>query len=159
MLRQFFGLLLGLLSSQALANFSVDGELELLFANGQEQQQVFTLQLVREQGSYIFTAGKQQTRLNAPLQKYSIAMILQNEQDVWVTDFANQPLHGFNFEIAGHSIKLSRELTARVAPGRYVLRFNGEAFYFSRGPGQINFLFNEDGIKEIEVKGMFKPRR
>lgn len=159
MLRLVFGFLICLVSNQALANFSITGKLELKFADGQQQQQNYPLQLMREQGSYIFQAGQQQTRLNTPLQRYTIAVILQNEQDVWVTEFANQPLHGFTFDIAGHTLSLSKDPTAKTAPGQFVLRFNDEMFYFSRGPGQINFTFDDQGVAEIQIKGMFKPRR
>ena len=154
-----FLVLLLLTSTKVFADFSVEGKLALQFADGQQQQQIFPMQLIREQGSYIFSVGSQQTRLNAPLQKYSLALILQNDQDVWVTDFANQPLNGFTLQIAEYEITLRRDPQARAARGRYVVQLNDEIFYFSRGPGQINFVFNEQGIAEVQVKGMFKPRR
>lgn len=153
-----FLVLLLLMSTKVFADFSVEGKLALQFADGQ-QQQAFPMQLIREQGSYIFSVGSQQTRLNAPLQKYSLALILQNDQDVWVTDFANQPLNGFTLQIAEYEITLRRDPQARAARGRYVVQLNDEIFYFSRGPGQINFVFNQQGIAEVQVKGMFKPRR
>jgi hypothetical protein len=153
------GLLLLLISSKVCADFSIEGKLALQFSDGRQQQQVFPIQLIREQGNYLFSAGSQQTRLNAPLQKYSLALILQNDQNVWVTDFANQPLTGFLLEIAGYEIALRRDPQARTARGNYQVQFNDEIFYFSSSPGQINFLFNEQGIAEIQVKGMFKPRR
>ncbi|OYW95149.1 MAG: hypothetical protein B7Z18_03925, partial [Alishewanella sp. 32-51-5] len=101
-----FLVLLLLMSTKVFADFSVEGKLALQFADGQQQQQAFPMQLIREQGSYIFSVGSQQTRLNAPLQKYSLALILQNDQDVWVTDFANQPLNGFTLQIAEYEITL-----------------------------------------------------
>lgn len=146
-------------STGSLANFKLEGTLKLHFQNGQQLTQSFPITLTREEGAYQFTAGSLRTRISSPPKKYSLSLILQNNQDVYVTDFSQSPLQGFQLDIAGQQITLSRETQARAAPGRYVVKLNDEIFYFSRGPGQVNFLFNDQGIAEVRIQGMFKPRR
>lgn len=159
MLRLFLLIPLLVFSSSLLANFKLEGTLQLHLQNGQQLTQRFPVELTREEGAYQFTAGALRSRLVSPPQKYSLSLILQNNQDVYVTDFSQSPLQGFQLDIAGQRITLSREVQARAAPGRYVVRLNDEIFYFSRGPGQVNFIFNSEGIAEIRIQGMFKPRR
>ncbi|WP_237709368.1 hypothetical protein [Alishewanella jeotgali] len=146
-------------SLAAKADFKLDGQLSLHLSNGEREQKAFPLSLIREQGAYLFSVGELTTRLPSPLQKYSLALVLQHEQEVWVTDFSPQPLQGFNLQLPGYEISLYRDPQARTARGRFVLQMNEELYYFSRGPGQINFLFNDQGISEVRVQGMFKPRR
>ncbi len=146
-------------SSMALANFKYHGELQLQLQSGEQRQQVFTLQLAREDGAYLFTVGKQQVSLPQPPQKYSLSVVLNKDNTVWVTDFVDEPLAGFSLRLGDYQVALSQNPDARSAPGRYVLTFGEEFYYFSRGPAQINFNFDAHGIAEVEVRGMFKPRR
>lgn len=160
MLGRVLGLLMLFFSGQVFADFSIEGKLALQFADGQQQQLLFPIQLFHERGNLVFSVGSQQTQLNAPLQKYSLAVILQeNDHEVLVSDFASKPLHSFKLEIAGHAVELHRDASALEARGRYVLKLNDEKFYFSRGPGQINFIFNDQGITELQVKGMARASR
>lgn len=159
MMRLLLGMMLLVLSPAGFASFQLEGKLQLHYQNGKKVTQTFPIKLTREEGAYQFHAGILKTRLNSPPQKYSLSLILQNNEDIYVTDFTNEPLQAFQLDIAGYSISLSRELHARAAPGRYVVKMNDEIFYFSRGPGQVNFLFNSDGISEVKIQGMFKPRR
>jgi hypothetical protein len=159
MVRALLALTMILLSFGAAADFMIEGKLKLEQADGQKIQKTFPLTLFREEGHYLFSIGEQQTRLPAPPQKYSLYVILQNDEDIFVTDFSQQPLRAFTLDIAEHRLEVSRDPLARTARGRYVLKLDGETFYFSRGPGQINFIFDQHGIKDVTVQGMFKPRR
>ncbi|MCT8126722.1 hypothetical protein H1D31_11935 [Alishewanella sp. BS5-314] len=159
MIRVLLALIAILLSFSAAADFLVEGKLKLEQADGQKIQKTFPLTLFREEGSYLFSIGEQQTRLPAPPQKYSLYIILQNDEDLFITDFSQLPLRAFILEIAERRLEVSRDPLARTARGRYVLKLDGEIFYFSRGPGQINFIFDQNGVKDVTVQGMFKPRR
>ncbi|MCC5450939.1 hypothetical protein LMJ53_04200 [Rheinheimera sp. UJ51] len=141
------------------ADFKYHGQLQLQTASGEQRQQIFTLQLKREAGAYEFTVGQQQSRFAMPPQSYSLALILQDDSEVWVTDFINQPLHGFTLQLGQYLIKLSKDDNARSARGRFVLEINDESYYFSKGPAQINFNLSDNGINELQVRGMFKPKR
>lgn len=92
-------------------------------------------------------------------QKYSLSLILQDDKYVWVSDFINEPLLGFELQIEQYHLRLFQDPEADKAKGNFVLQLNDERFMFSRGPGQVNFMFTEEGIKDVRVEGMFKPRR
>lgn len=159
MVKALLALMAIVLSFSAVADFLIEGQLKLEQSDGQKLQQKFPLALFREEGSYQFSIGEQQTRLPAPPQKYSLYIVLQNDEDLFITDFSQQALKAFTLDIAERRLEVSRDPLARTARGRYVLKLDGEIFYFGRGPGQINFIFDENGIKDVTVQGMFKPRR
>ena len=141
------------------AQFDISGAAELTFENGQQQQLSYRFRYFRQEGHYHFVAGEQQLTVPSLPQKYSLALILQDNKDVWIPDFSKVPIHSFSFSIAGNDIKLMRDPAATEAPGSFTLQLNDEIYYFNRGPGQINFYFTEDGIKEVKIEGMFKPRK
>lgn len=148
-----------LMSFSSHATFNYEGEVKLHFTNGEQRTEKFSLTLTREAGSYLFNVGSQSARLPAPPQKYSLSLILQQDREVWVTDFADQPLKAFNLSIADYKIVLEHDPQAPTARGKFFLQFGDEIYYFGRGPAQINFKLKPEGIVDVEIRGMFKPRR
>lgn len=152
-------LVLLLFSCIVKADFNHTGDLQLHLLNGDQRSQAFVMSLTTEAGAYLFQVGTQSARLPSPPQKYSLSLVLQQDREVWVTDFANQALQAFTLTIANYQFSLKQDPIATNARGRFVLQIGEESYYFGRGPAQINFLLNENGITEIEIRGMFKPRR
>lgn len=147
-----------LFSTKAFAQFDINGEGTVYLVNGRSQQFDFGFNYFRQEGSYRFIAGRYNLVVQSVPLKFSLALILQDENQVWVPDFINEPLRGFELEIDEYTLKLYQQENDE---GKTVFAFslNGEVFFFDRGPGQVNFLFNEDGIREVRVEGMFKPRK
>lgn len=141
------------------ATFNYEGELKLHLTTGEQRTQKFPLALIREAGGYLFYVGAQSARVPAPPQKYALSLILQHDRDVWVTDFTDQPLQAFTLSIADYEIRLKQDPQATAARGRFILEFDNETYFFGRGPAQINFKLEPSGIVDIEIRGMFKPRR
>ncbi len=152
-------LVLLLLSFNSYATFHYEGKVTLHFLSGEQRTDKFLLSLTRESGSYIFQVGSQSARLPSPPQKYALSVVLQQEREVWISDFAKQPLQAFTLEIAEHKIELKRAPQATTARGGFVIQYGNEEFFFGRGPAQINFNLKQSGIVDIEIRGMFKPRR
>lgn len=84
--------------------------------------------------------------------------MLHNNEAVWVTDFADAPLLGFEFKIAGHQLKLYQEDGLRM-PGSFVIEIDGVRHHFSRNIGQIDFTFDDTGITGVEPKSLLRPRQ
>ncbi|HEX5793858.1 MAG TPA: hypothetical protein VFY01_11320 [Rheinheimera sp.] len=141
------------------AQFDISGEGKVYLVKGTTQEFDFGFSYFRQEGSYRFIVGRHSLTVHTVPQKYSLALILQDDEQVWVPDFVNEPLTGFELQIEQYHIKLYQDPAANNAKGNFVVQLNDEQFYFSRGPGQINFLFTEQGIKDVRVEGMFKPRR
>jgi hypothetical protein len=150
--------LLLLFSGFSNAQFDISGEGKVYLLKGSTQQFDFGFSYFRQEGSYRFIVGRHSLTVSSVPKKYSLSMILQNDNQVWVPDFINEPLNGFELELDGYQLKLFRDPDSD-AKGQFVFKLNSETFYFERGPGQVNFLFTEDGIKDVRVEGMFKPRK
>ncbi|MGP9802280.1 hypothetical protein [Rheinheimera sp. NSM] len=141
------------------AQFDIAGEGKVQLTKGGEQEFDFGFSYFRQDGSYRFIVGRHSLSVHTVPQKYSLALILQNDQQVWVPDFINEPLSGFELQIEGYKLKLYQQPGVDDQPGKFILQFNDESYQFSRGPGQVNFYFTEQGIKDVRVEGMFKPKR
>lgn len=145
-----------LVSPLSFAQFDIFGEGKVYLVNGQNQPFDFGFSYFRQDGKYRFIVGRHSLTVPSVPQKYSLALILQDDKQVWVSDFINEPLTGFELELDGNELVLYQDPAADKAKGNFVLKLNGDRFYFNRGPAQVSFLFNEDGIKEIKVEGMLK---
>ncbi len=140
------------------AQFDIAGEGKVYLLNGSEQTFNFGFSFFRQDGTYRFIAGRYHLDVHTVPQKYSLTLILQDDKQVWVPDLINTPLLGFELQLEGYHLRLFQDPQAS-ARGDFVFQLNDERFQFSSGPGQVNFLFTEAGIKEVRVKGMFKPKR
>ena len=147
------------LPTASYAQFDIAGKGKVFLNTDKSQDFEFGFRYFRQEGSYRFIVGRHNLTVNSVPRKYSLALILQDDESVWVPDIANEPIRGFELQIGDYSIKLQQDSEADNAKGNFVLHLNDEQFHFSRGPGQINFRFTEDGIKDVRVEGMFKPRR
>lgn len=141
------------------AQFELDGEGKVTLTDNSSQLFDFGFSYFRQDGTYRFTVGRQSLNVPSVPKKYSVAVILQDNSQVWVPDFINQPISSFELQLEQYSIKLFADPLAVNAPGNFVLQLNDETYYFNRGPGQINFYFTETGIRDVRVEGMFKPRK
>lgn len=148
-----------LISPLSVAQFDISGEGTVFLSNGKSQPFDFGFSYFRQDGQYRFIVGRYSLMVPSVPQKYSLALILQDDKQVWASDFINEPINGFTLELDGHELALYQDTTAIKAKGHFVLELNGERFYFDRGPAQVNFLFTEQGIKEVRVEGMFKPAK
>ncbi|MDX1392499.1 MAG: hypothetical protein R3241_08965 [Rheinheimera sp.] len=148
-----------LFGSAANAQFDISGAGKVHLVNGGSQEFDFGFNYFRQEGSYRFIVGRYSLTVSSVPKKYSLALILQNDKQVWVPDFINEPLAGFELQIENYSLKLYQSPDAVKAKGNFVFQLNDEQYYFDKGPGQVNFLFTEEGIKDVRVEGMFKPRK
>jgi hypothetical protein len=151
-------LLLLVIAPPVTAQFDLDGTGSVILSNGRTESFDFGFSYFRQDGDYRFIVGRQSIIVPSVPKKYSLVVILQDEEYVWVPDFINQAISGFDFNLEQHKIQLFKDEKSQ-ARGKYILLVNNEKYQFSTGPGQINFHFTEQGIKEITVEGMYKPRR
>ncbi|KKO44168.1 hypothetical protein WG68_17070 [Arsukibacterium ikkense] len=145
-----------LFSLPALAQFQLMGKGSYTLQDGKTIPLQYGFSYIRKDGEFYFSAGKQSLTVSSLPQKYSLTLILQNENEVWVPDFVNAPLAGFEFEIADFDLKLTQDPDLKDGRGNYILYYDGGRYRFSRGPGQVNFVFNDEGIARVEIKGMLK---
>jgi hypothetical protein len=145
-----------LLSLPAYAQFQLSGSGSYTLRDGKTVPFQYDFGYTRKEGQFHFSAGKQSLIVSNLPQKYSLALILQNEDEVWVPDFVNAPLSSFEYEIGDFELKLTQEPELKDGRGNFILHYDGGRYRFNRGPGQVNFIFNDEGIERVEIKGMFK---
>ncbi|MCC5826635.1 hypothetical protein [Alkalimonas sp.] len=152
-------ILFGLIFSfPAQAYFEVQGSGVVQLKDGTSRLVEFGFTFTRIDGRNTFIAGPHKLAVQQVPQKYSLSLVLHNSDYVWVADFANAPLIGFDFKIAGHHIKLYKEEGLRM-PGSFVIEIDGIRHHFSRNIGQIDFTFDQSGIKGLEPKSFLRPRQ
>jgi hypothetical protein len=145
-----------LFSLPAFSQFQLMGNGSYTLQDGKTVPLQYGFSYIRKEGDFHFSAGKQSLKVSSLPQKYSLAMILQNDDEVWVPDFVNSPIVSFDYEVGSFILKLTQEPELKDGRGNFILHYDGGRYRFDRGPGQINFVFNDEGIARLEVKGMFK---
>ena len=140
------------------AYFEVQGSGVVQLKDGSSRLVEFGFTFTRIDGRNTFIAGPHALAVQQVPQKYSLSLVLHNSDYVWVADFADAPLVGFDFKIAGHHVKLYKEEGLRM-PGSFVIEIDGIRHHFSRNIGQIDFVFDQAGIKSVEPKHFLRPRQ
>ncbi len=109
----------------------------------------------------VFQAGIQEVEVAELPDKYTLALVLHQDEQIWVTDWINQPLQGFEWTLGKHSFKLNknRSKIPGQSRGGYVLMFDKTPYFFHKNMAQIKFHFHKEGVSEVRIEGMFTPGR
>lgn len=149
-----------LLSPHALADFEYSGQGQFLDETGQTQNFQFGFSFLQHEGEYKFKAGRLSMAVDEVPKRYTLELVLNDQQQIWVSDFSKKPLSGFNWQIGQHQLQLTKESATSPQAGRYKLTVDKTEYFFtSKNRGQIHFKFNDKGIVEIEVDSMITQKR
>lgn len=153
-----FIMVLGLLfSCFANAEYAVEAKGKLLFPTGTQTDLDFGFSLKKSGYDYMFKAGQQEMAVAQPPEKYSIWISLGKEGTVYVQEFASNYIQEFEWQPGEHNIALKKKiLKPKRAPGDYVLTIDDIDYFFLGKQGQIDILFDSDGISAIEASGFVK---
>jgi hypothetical protein len=156
-----FSATLMLFSSAVSADFNFTGQAKLHAVDGQASTIPFGFSFLKAAEGYIFSLGEHQMEVEEVPKRFTLALVLNEQNQVWVTDFSKSPLHGFDWNIAPHSIQLVKQHDlVPKRPGDYTLLINGTRYHFTeKKRGLIHFNFNEKGIDTITVEAMVMPKR
>lgn len=146
----------------AWAYFTVPGQGQMMLLDGTEQPLQFGFAFAQKNGAHIFQAGIQEVEVAELPEKYTLALVLHQDEQIWVTDWINKPLQGFDWSLGTHHFKLSKNTDPKYADkarGGYVLMYNDTPYFFHKNMAQIKFHFNKDGVSEVRIEGMFTPGR
>ncbi|RVT45836.1 hypothetical protein EMM73_11515 [Rheinheimera sediminis] len=162
MVKSSLMLLLLLCAPTAWAYFTVPGQGQLTFLDGSKQSLQFGFAYKQQNGTEVFQAGIQTLEVAELPSKYTLALVLHKDEQIWVTDWSDKPLQAFEWILGQYSFKLSKNSDAKYrdkARAGYVLMFNNTPYFFHKNMAQIKFHFNKDGISEVRIEGMFTPGR
>lgn len=144
------------------AYFDVPGQGQLTLLDGTKQSLQFGFSFKQQNGTEVFKAGIQEVEVAELPSKYTLALVLHQDEQIWVTDWSNKPLQGFEWSLGKHSFKLGKNTNPKFkdkARGGYVLMFDNTPYFFHKNMAQIKFHFNKDGVSEVRIEGMFTPGR
>ncbi|MBU1618331.1 MAG: hypothetical protein KJ556_02975 [Gammaproteobacteria bacterium] len=144
------------------AYFTVPGQGHLTLLDGTKQSLQFGFSFKQQNGAEVFQAGIQVVEVAELPSKYTLALVLHQDEQIWVTDWSNKPLQGFDWSVGKHSFKLSKNTDPKYqdkARGGYVLMFDNTPYFFHKNMAQIKFHFDKDGVSEVRIEGMFTPGR
>jgi len=147
-------IVLSSLSFSALADFNYDGKLKVTYPSGQSVEKTFPLSYTQKDYDHAFQVGEHVFNVSGEPESYSIAMLLQPNNLVWVQEFVKGQFESFHLDLGEHKFKLVKKILNEPVKGDYILSINKVDYFFQQNLAQITFLFNEDGIEEIEVDGM-----
>ncbi len=156
-----YGLIVGLLFSPlALADFDYSGQGQLYDEAGLAQNFNFGFSFLLHEGEYVFKAGRLSMAVDEVPKRYTLELVLNAKQQIWVSDFSKKPLLGFDWQIGDHQLRLKKEPDSSPQAGQYKLTIDKVDYFFtSKNRGQIQFKFTSKGISEIEVDSMMTQKR
>ena len=147
-------LLFVLTSFVAQADFNHKGKLTITYPTGHSTESELILAYTSKEFDHKFQVGKHVFNVSGKPESYSIAMLLQPNNLVWVQEFAKGQFESFSLDIGDYKFKLVKRILNEPVKGDYILSVNNVDYFFQQSLAQITFQFNEDGISEVEVDGM-----
>lgn len=149
-----------LLSPVASADFDYSGQGKLFDETGQPQNFQFGFSFLQHEGEYKFNAGQLSMSVDEVPKRYTVELVLNDKQQVWVSDFSKKPVLGFEWQIGKHQLQLKKESAPSPHAGKYKLTIdNTDYFFTSKNRGQIHIKFNATGITEIAVESLMTLKR
>ncbi|KTD95750.1 MULTISPECIES: hypothetical protein [unclassified Pseudoalteromonas] len=149
----FIGLLLP--SYSALADFSLPGKGTITYSTGIQKN--FEFGFAWQQKAEQFKIGAKSYAMQSIPSSYSVAITLsKDESQVWVQEFNNGFIEGFNWQIGEHTVSLKKQMFSDRVKGDYVIELNNRSYFFTRNNASIVINFNEDGIETIAIDGVTK---
>ncbi len=156
-----FSTALMLFSSTVSADFNFTGQAKLALANGGESTIPFGFSFLKAKEGYSFSLGQHHMDVEEVPKRFTLAIVLNESNQVWVTDFSDKPLNGFHWSLPPHDIQLVKQPDlVPKRPGDFSLLINGARYHFTeKKRGLIHFNFTETGIESISVEAMLMPKR
>ena len=155
------GLLLNLFCFGAAAQFEYPGKAQITLAGGETHTVEFGFSYLEGAEGAVFQLGQHQMQVDEVPKRFTLALVMNDKNQVWVTDFSDQPLTGFRWQLGTHQIELLQDPEQKPQrPGHYTLLIDGARYHFTeRKRGMIHFNFKNTGIENIEVEAMLMPKR
>ncbi len=144
-----------LLAMPAMANFDLPGHSKISYPTGINQEVNFGFKWQKKEGK--FTIGENTYNIAQIPESYSLALTLSNDdQQVYVQEFAKGYFSEFEWKIGEHLIALRKKRFKVPVRGDYVLSVNGSDYFLAGRNASIKFVFKEGGIDYIIPIGITK---
>lgn len=143
------------LSLPSSANFNIDGKLKLTYPYSDEVTEIaFPLSYRHTGDVHTFAIGPHTFNVTGQPESYSFALLLQDNNYVWLQEFSKKEFETFSLTLGEHKLKLVKRVLNNPVKGDYILTVNEVDYFFNNTLAQINFSFDDDGIAGISTYGM-----
>ncbi|MDA8622448.1 hypothetical protein N9L48_07385 [Psychrosphaera sp.] len=159
-MKSFFYLMLLVSSFTALGEdtsangFLLEGKLVVTDPYKRVHEKNMPLGFSNEGNIQKFIIGENQFKVPGKPEKYSIAILLQDNNFVWVQEFHSKPIKSFVWQLGEHKISLVKEILRKPVKGDYILSIDDKDYFFNNRLAQVTFIFNDEGIESFDVSGM-----
>ena len=149
-----------LLSPMVQAEFEYTGQGTLTNKDGQIENFQFGFSFIQQDGEYIFKAGRLSMPVDEVPKRYTLELVQNDKQQVWISDFSKHPLLGFDWKIGEQQLLLTKVAEPSPQAGKYKLTINQTDYFFtSKNRAQVHFKLTSKGIAEIDVDSMMTLKR
>jgi len=136
------------------ADFNLEGALTLHYPTGSKKEIDMPIAYTGKEYEHKFKVGKMEYSVSGRPEKYSFALVLQKNNYMWVQEFSKGYFESFDWQIGDRKIRLYKQILSKPVKGDYILSIGEKDYFFQQNLAQLTFIFDEEGIKEIEVDGM-----
>lgn len=150
----FIGAFLFFVSLPSFAEFELPGKGVIRYSTGVEKP--FNFGFAWSPVEDKFTIGSKAYNMDLP-ESYSVAITLsKDDSQVWVQEFAQSFIEGFDWEIGDHKIILRKATFAQPVKGNYVLSLDGVDYFLMKNNISITFNFEHRGLTSVRLEGVTK---
>lgn len=142
-------------STAALAEFDLPGEATLVYPSGLKKTVDFGFSFKMTDDGTRFSAGASSVAVSQVPEQYTLALYLHKDEFIWVSEFSQGYFSTFVYKVGEHVIEL-RKAPERNIKGHYELVIDGKVSLFDTNTIQLDFTFNDQGIKRIIPRGAIK---
>jgi len=108
-----------LMSPIEIVDFDYLNQGKLLDEAGLTQNFQFGFYFLKHKGEYKFSAGRLTRSVDEVPKRYRPKLVLNNKQQIWVSNFSKKPLLGFEWQIGEHQLKLTKETATAPKDAHY----------------------------------------
>ncbi|EWH09072.1 hypothetical protein DS2_14409 [Catenovulum agarivorans DS-2] len=142
-------------STKASAEFDLPGQAIIVYPSGLKKPVDFGFSYKMTDEGTRFSAGNSSVAVSQVPEQYTLALYLHQDQYIWVSEFSKGYFSTFVYKIGDHVIEL-RKAPNRNIKGKYELIIDGKISLFDTNTIQLDFAFDENGIKRIIPRGAIK---
>ena len=116
---------------QSTNGFLLEGKLVVTDPYKKKHEKNMSIGFTDDGNVQKFIVGEHQYKVPGKPEKYSVAILLQDNNFVWVQEFHSKPLKSFTWQLGEHKISLYKEILRNPVKGDYILSIDDKDYFFN----------------------------
>ncbi|WP_241968771.1 hypothetical protein [Idiomarina tyrosinivorans] len=154
-----FALILMTLTFTAHADWLEKGKGTVTYPSGRVDNINFDFEYKTVFDEHYFRAGQSQIHVDEVPPNYILNMIINDAGNIYVAEFSNGFLHGFDFHLGKHRVwvrKLPEDERDGEIMGDFLVKIDDKDYLFNTTHPTVIFEFDENGVADISGSGYIK---